>query len=268
MTPYAASDKQAWLIVDELLDAGSWTLSGGNQVPFVPTPTEIGPGENLNNWTTTGLYTQSQNADTASPATQYPVPLAGQLEVTTAPDGNMCWQRYTVYNAGTGGDITYQRTRYNGTWSSWAVLGTINIPDPVDTYVASDQSITSTTRQTETPTAVRATMANPSQSRRLLCRGTVQLWLDSNGNPSSATAFYLDMISISGSPQTAVPAIAWRIDCPSGQKTYLSGVAENTFWVPAGGTVVMGVGASRSGTGMSPLIRYVHTSIIPERYEG
>lgn len=75
---------------------------------------DIPSGANLNSYTTDGYYHQNSTAD-ASAGSNYPVGLAGMLEVTS--DGNMVYQRYTVFD---GTHTVYIRTRYSSTWYSWA----------------------------------------------------------------------------------------------------------------------------------------------------
>jgi hypothetical protein len=76
--------------------------------------TDIPSGANLNNYTSDGYYHQNSNSNAAA-GSNYPVDYAGMLEVTS--DGNMVYQRYTVYNS--THDV-YVRTYYNGTWYSWS----------------------------------------------------------------------------------------------------------------------------------------------------
>ena len=75
---------------------------------------DIGGGVDLNTYTTDGYYHQNSNAN-ASSGSNYPVALAGMLEVTS--DGSMVYQRYTTYNSV---HTVYVRTYYSGTWYNWA----------------------------------------------------------------------------------------------------------------------------------------------------
>lgn len=70
-------------------------------------------GSNLNSYTTPGLWIQTANAG-ATAGTNYPVPLAGLLEVNNL--GAFIFQRYTEYNTG----IIHSRTQYQGTWYAWS----------------------------------------------------------------------------------------------------------------------------------------------------
>lgn len=70
-------------------------------------------GTDLNNYTTTGTWHQSGNGG-ASAGTNYPVGLAGLLEVFGS--GSMVYQRYTEYNTG----IIHSRSKYASTWSPWS----------------------------------------------------------------------------------------------------------------------------------------------------
>ena len=75
----------------------------------------LGDGENLNNYTKTGFYTQGSNAQ-ASNGTNYPRPYAGVLEVHASTDGAMIWQKYHIYG---WDNSVWVRTYYAGTWNPW-----------------------------------------------------------------------------------------------------------------------------------------------------
>ena len=60
-----------------------------------------------------GVYVQTSNASAAS-GSNYPEPSAGCLEVL--PNAGGVIQRYTAY---AGGNNTYVRSIYDGTWSAW-----------------------------------------------------------------------------------------------------------------------------------------------------
>jgi hypothetical protein len=81
------------------------------------------PGSaNLNNYTATGLYNQPSTANATS-GTNYPVALAGMLEVIA--DGSIIYQKYTAYDSA---HFVYLRTYENGTWYSWTrVLDTTDL---------------------------------------------------------------------------------------------------------------------------------------------
>ncbi len=81
------------------------------------------PGSaNLNSYTATGLYHQPSNANAAS-GSNYPVALAGMLEVTA--DGSLIYQKYTAYDSAHN---VYLRTCDHGTWYSWTrVLDTVDL---------------------------------------------------------------------------------------------------------------------------------------------
>lgn len=72
----------------------------------------------LNTIVTTGDYTQQGNSNAASGA-NYPAPLAGALEVVSNGSGTFVWQRYTTYYNAAGGNVSYTRNLYSGTWSPW-----------------------------------------------------------------------------------------------------------------------------------------------------
>jgi hypothetical protein len=92
--------------------------------------TDIPSGVDLNTYTITGWYHQNTNAG-ASAGTNYPVGLAGLLEVYT--DGSMTYQRYTLYNSGQ----IYTRSKYISTWYAWRLeVDTVNISSYATTSVA------------------------------------------------------------------------------------------------------------------------------------
>ena len=92
------------------------TLSG---TEFNLTGSELAGSQDLNNYRTTGWYSQNSNADAIS-GSNYPVDLAGTLEVINDDKGNGLHtvQRYSQY-ASTN---VWHRTFYNGTWQSWRNL--------------------------------------------------------------------------------------------------------------------------------------------------
>jgi hypothetical protein len=94
--------------------------------------TSIGPSQNLNTYSTTGIYIQDNNVN-AGTGTNYPVnSTAGVLEVIGS--GLFIWQKYHTYQ-GLNSNRTYTRSYYNGSWSAWKLL--------IDT-----SSITGTTNRT------------------------------------------------------------------------------------------------------------------------
>lgn len=90
----------------------------------------LGSGVNLDTLLDWKTYTQALNAAAAS-GSNYPVPLAGVLEVMPIAGGagEMIWQRYTTYRhtAAVGGEeigpTVYVRSFYSGAWSPWVVVG-------------------------------------------------------------------------------------------------------------------------------------------------
>jgi hypothetical protein len=85
------------------------------------TPTEIGNAVNLNDYTSTGLFIQSSNAEAAA-GSNYPAPYAGLLEVYARSDAAFVYQRYTTYQPY---NIVYHRSNYTGTWSTWKGVSSI-----------------------------------------------------------------------------------------------------------------------------------------------
>lgn len=98
---------------------------GNKPTPDVifPLSGNIGNAQNLNNYTTPGLYYQSANAQASSGA-NYPEAVAGSLEIYKHAG---ITQIYRTYN----GSRQYIRTLYAGTWTGWAkVYDTANKPSP------------------------------------------------------------------------------------------------------------------------------------------
>lgn len=98
---------------------------GTGKIPGkIITSYEIGASQNLNNYTQPGNYFCRQNSN-ASTGTNYPIQLAGLLEVSQDPQStpDFIYQRYTVYGGngakeGANGSI-WNRQRYNGDWTDW-----------------------------------------------------------------------------------------------------------------------------------------------------
>lgn len=100
---------------------------GGTVQPGV---VALGSGANLDTLLDWKVYTQDTNSGAAS-GTNYPVPLAGVLEVlpVAGGGGEHIWQRYTTYRHTTltGGEeigpSVYVRAFSSGAWSPWTVIG-------------------------------------------------------------------------------------------------------------------------------------------------
>lgn len=100
---------------------------GGTVLPGV---VALGSGANLDTLLDWKVYTQDTNSGAAS-GTNYPVPLAGVLEVLPVAGGGSAhiWQRYTTYYhaAAMGGEeigpVVYVRALSSGVWSPWVVVG-------------------------------------------------------------------------------------------------------------------------------------------------
>jgi hypothetical protein len=224
---------------------------------------EIPTAADLNTYTLPGQYSQTNSGEAAA-GTNYPTPpIAGLLEVF-ANGSNMIWQRYTNYAGNTpGGGYVWERGLYNSVWSAWQIVGgNVDLPDPIDTYIGTDQTITTTTGGTETPTAVRASMVNPHPTKRLLVRVDVQARGITTGTSGGACA-YFGAKPISGG-SNAVPAFEFAADASFVQANMIGYVYS---WIAAAGTGVYGMYCSKGSTAFTLLIRYCHTSIIPIRYE-
>lgn len=78
----------------------------------------IAASVNLNDMLTPGLWHQGANANTSA-ALNYPVLLAGMLQVTAA--SNMVYQTYTAYSTGK----IYSRVKYQTAWSSWVEMSVV-----------------------------------------------------------------------------------------------------------------------------------------------
>jgi hypothetical protein len=72
-------------------------------------------GIDLNTYTITGVYHQNLNANAQS-GINYPIALAGKLEVVNADNGYMIYQNYTSYHAA---NAQYYRNYYGGQWGAW-----------------------------------------------------------------------------------------------------------------------------------------------------
>ena len=100
---------------------------GGTVLPSV---TALSSGVDLNTLTDWKVYTQANSASAAS-GSNYPVPLAGVLEVLPVAGGTGAhvWQRYTTYRHTTltGGEeigpTVYVRAFYSAVWSPWIRVG-------------------------------------------------------------------------------------------------------------------------------------------------
>ena len=100
---------------------------GGTVLPGV---VALGSGANLDTLLDWKVYTQDTNSGAAS-CSNYPVPLAGALEVlpVAGGGGDYVWQRYTTYRhtAAVGGEeigpTVYVRAFSSGAWSPWVVIG-------------------------------------------------------------------------------------------------------------------------------------------------
>ena len=90
--------------------SNSWALIGSS-------PREIN-AENLDDITTTGTYIQRYSANT-SLSKNYPIQVAGMLEVTSTADKNHSFQTYTSYD----GKYKLSRSKYaSNPWSPWRAI--------------------------------------------------------------------------------------------------------------------------------------------------
>lgn len=85
----------------------------------------IPSGANLDTYSTTGLWTQHNNANAAA-GSNYPVAEAGLLEVTTDASG-IIWQRYTSYR----NNRSWWRTYNGAAWTAWAEVEKIGHTHPI-----------------------------------------------------------------------------------------------------------------------------------------
>lgn len=117
----------AWTRFDTLGNTGIYAINAYN----ASVGKEILNAADLNSLVDSGMFTQTSNAEAAS-GTNYPVPLAGLLEVFRDPGSinltpGMVWQRYTPYGDGAG--TTYIRSYYSGLWWPWkAQVSLVNGP--------------------------------------------------------------------------------------------------------------------------------------------
>lgn len=81
---------------------------------------DIGAGEDLNTYVSTGLWHQPLNTNARS-GLNYPEGQAGLLTVVSS--GAMTYQTYRVFaGGGAMADLTYTRGRYATNWSAWRAL--------------------------------------------------------------------------------------------------------------------------------------------------
>lgn len=105
-------------------DVPTWVTNHWDYLPSGVQVVAIGSAADLNTYLANGTFTQVSNAAAAS-GTNYPIALAGMLNVTASPDNAMVWQRYTVYgssgavNTDTNSNVVWLRSRYNGIWTLW-----------------------------------------------------------------------------------------------------------------------------------------------------
>jgi hypothetical protein len=232
---------------------------------------EIPNAIDLNTYTTPGQYAQTNTAEAAA-GSNYPTPtIAGLLEVF-ANGSNMLWQRFTGYGGNVGGGgYVWERGSYNGVWSTWQIIGgEPDLPAPIDTYVSGDQTITGTTRPTETPTQVRVTMVNPHPTKRMLVEIFSQGWVQVTG-ATATVGIYYEYLTVSGSISPAQPAYASRDDsnvgAVAGATFYKAMYGRGLGWIAAGATAVLGVAITRGAGAGTFVARYNHLTITPIRYE-
>ncbi|MFL9836942.1 pyocin knob domain-containing protein [Flavobacterium sp. ST-75] len=108
-------------IFKNIKDGSSWSgweriLSSGD----ITIDSSIGDAQDLNNFTKTGNYSQTLNAQAAT-GSNYPVPYAGMLEVfsnnITSGGGIKVYQKYHSYN-----NELYIRGNSAGVWSFWSKI--------------------------------------------------------------------------------------------------------------------------------------------------
>lgn len=121
---YTAADVLAKLLTVDGPGSGldADKLDGTELAKILALGTTIPGSANLNSYTATGLYHQPNTANAAS-GTNYPVALAGMLEVIG--DSSIVYQKYTAYDSA---HSVYVRTCYNSTWYSWTrILDTADL---------------------------------------------------------------------------------------------------------------------------------------------
>lgn len=87
-------------------------IRGDGSLATLPTISTALTTENLDDVVADGIYHQAANANTSA-ARNYPINLAGMLEVSAGP---MIYQRYTTYNNG----MVFTRVKYASAWSPWS----------------------------------------------------------------------------------------------------------------------------------------------------
>lgn len=113
------SDTSTPSTIPEESIAGHLTVLENSKIS--KTPESIPSSKNLNEYTTTGFYTQTSNSFAAS-GTNYPAPYAGLLTVTAS--GGTVFQQYQVIGATESGSAntlnrTHWRFYFAGSWKPW-----------------------------------------------------------------------------------------------------------------------------------------------------
>lgn len=91
-----------------------YTSTVSNQLMY---KANIPASADLNTYTTTGIYVQLFNAQAAT-GTNYPIGLAGELEVIVGNAG-MLWQTYRVYNDATVANRGTWKRAFYSSWGTW-----------------------------------------------------------------------------------------------------------------------------------------------------
>lgn len=135
----------------------------------------IGASEDLDTYTTPGIYVQNQSAG-ASGGTNYPVANAGMLEVLDGGGATnvQCVQRYTEYSQPTR--LYARMKRNNGVWSAW-----INLFEDIVSQAEAEAG-TATDRRAWTAERVR-------QNASAIAIGVGQTWQDVSGSRSIGTSY-------------------------------------------------------------------------------
>lgn len=117
MTCFRTDQNKLYILKDA---TPTWSMIWDFNAPAVTQGADIGGGVDLNSMTVTGWYHQNSNAN-ASGGTNYPAAKAGLLKVHA--DGVMTYQQYQTYDSASE---LYFRSCYNGTWSSWRKVITLD----------------------------------------------------------------------------------------------------------------------------------------------
>jgi hypothetical protein len=211
------------------------------------TVASIGGGANLNDYVAQGMYHQNSNSNAAT-GSNYPVAVAGLLEVAVGQGGTFVYQTYRAY----AGGATYRRSLHTTTWSQW-MPDDWALPEPQITVGASTQSITATS-WTAIPNLAAISISAP-----------YACWVDAELRAWMNSATDLRMgISVTGATTSSESTPAWGAVAYPAASKYMSMDARKTIRLNAG-TTTFTPRAYRSGTATDQ-VNYAVFTVTPLRW--